>query len=199
MHQFAYLLRNDSVITLSDDICTVNKTCLEAARRNAKIMLDLASSGRLGEFRLPHVKRRHSTYYLCTVKYGYWDSVHLFSCLLILAIANYMGVRLPGAFRSTGQVIDDDVSTYAQGREILFGTVQAGNISSKHHLSMLEEVESIGGVMPGTGQMPSFESNTAPATSDDIEIELGFDRWADLMMAPDTQLRALDIFSAPFE
>lgn len=42
------MLRNESVTALSEELCTVNNICLHAARSNARIMLEVAQSGKLG-------------------------------------------------------------------------------------------------------------------------------------------------------
>lgn len=50
LHQFTFMLRNKIVITLSDELYTINNICLQAARSNACILLELAQAGELGRF-----------------------------------------------------------------------------------------------------------------------------------------------------
>ena len=48
LHQFTFMLRNETIFTLSGELCTINNICLQATRSNARIMLDLAQAGELG-------------------------------------------------------------------------------------------------------------------------------------------------------
>ncbi|CAI6085122.1 unnamed protein product [Clonostachys chloroleuca] len=173
LHQFAFIMRNDSAITLSDDIRSINQICLEAARSNAKMLLNLANSQKL-------------------VKYGYWDSVHLFSSLMILNLACLINRRLQGAGQSSGEETENDVSMYQQGRRILFGLAEAGNVPSKHHLSMLEEVEAI-------GEMHAWPGDSELSGSENVGIELGFDNWGELIVPPDLNFDVLNPSSSYFQ
>ncbi|KAL1869970.1 hypothetical protein VTK73DRAFT_2891 [Phialemonium thermophilum] len=172
VHQCALLLRNDKIVTISEDIRSVNHTCLQAARSNIQILLSLAEAGRL-------------------VRYGYWDSVHLFSSLAILSIANLMAHKVPSAFPSSPGGVDSDVALYQKGRTILHGMVRAGNIPSRHHLQMLEEVESIGDMM-----CAPVDGDAALMGAGNVGTELGFDRWDELMMPLDVDLEGFDVFAS---
>ncbi|KAM5347436.1 hypothetical protein ACJ41O_010441 [Fusarium nematophilum] len=172
------MLRNGTVTTLSDELCMVNNICLHAARSNARIMLELAQSGKL-------------------VNYGYWDSAHLFSCLTVLAIAGPMLSNQPSAFQCTGDDATRDASTYRKACHVLVYMAQAGNIASKRHLSMLEEVERDGIVLSalpdpvpptGDGTLPTSETRNT-------EIELSFEDWAGLMSMPDSTSGSFDPFA----
>ncbi|CAH0052143.1 unnamed protein product [Clonostachys solani] len=173
LHQFAFVLRKDVVITLSDDIRSINQICLEAARSNAKILLNLAGSQKL-------------------VKYGYWDSVHLFSSLMILNLASLISRRLQGAGQSSKEETENDVSMYQQGRRILLGLAEAGNVPSKHHLSMLEEVEAI-------GEIHSWPGDSELSGSENVGIELGFDNWGELIVPPDLNFDVFNPSSSYFQ
>lgn len=127
-----------------------------------------------------------------TVKYGYWDSVHLFSSLMILNLAGLINRRLQGAGQSSGEETENDVSMYQQGRRILFGLAEAGNVPSKHHLSMLEEVEAI-------GEMHAWPGDSELSGSENVGIELGFDNWGELIVPPDLNFDVLNPSSSYFQ
>ncbi|CAG9950647.1 unnamed protein product [Clonostachys rosea f. rosea IK726] len=173
LHQFAFILRNDGVITLSDDIRSINQICLKAARSNAKILLNLAGSQKL-------------------VKYGYWDSAHLISSLMILNLASLLDRRLHGAGQSSGEETENDVSMYQQGRRILLGSAEAGNVPSKHRLSMLEEVEAI-------GEIHAWSGDSELPASENVGIELGFDNWGELIVPPDLNFDVFNPSSSYFQ
>ncbi|KAH6991377.1 hypothetical protein BKA56DRAFT_474340 [Ilyonectria sp. MPI-CAGE-AT-0026] len=175
LHQFTFMLWNESVATLSDELCTVNNICLHAARSNACIMLELAQSGKL-------------------VNYGYWDSAHLFSCLTVLAIASSMLSKQPNAFQCTRDDISRDSGTYRNARYVLVHMAQAGNIASKRHLSMLEEVERNGIVL--STPIPRTRNDNLPTSeTSNAEIELGFEDWEGLVTMPDSTSGSFDPFS----
>lgn len=169
IHQFAYLLRDDTAVTLSDDIRSVNFTCLEAARANAKILLDLADSGKLGMAQFDSLL---SSLLIVLVKYWYWDAMHLVSCLMILSLATLMSSRVPDAFRSGSSDVQQDLVTYQRCRDLLVVLVQGGNVPSKYHLGMLEEVEALGKTMAPPGN---------------VEVELDLHHWNDLRVPPEFQ------------
>ncbi|CAH0022755.1 unnamed protein product [Clonostachys rhizophaga] len=166
LHQFTFMLRNKRVITLSDELYTISNICLQAARSNACILLELAQAGEL-------------------VKYGYWDSAHLFSSLAVLTIAQSMRNHHPNAFRCTGEDMSRDADTYSKGRAVLVHMAYTGNLASRQHLSMLEEVERHGTVLSalnaGSDTIPVSVS-TGEATT---EMELDFEGWASLRSMSD--------------
>ncbi|KAM5517773.1 hypothetical protein FOXYSP1_08558 [Fusarium oxysporum f. sp. phaseoli] len=162
LHQFTFMLRNKIVVTLSDELYTINNICLQAARSNARILLELAQEGEL-------------------VRYGYWDSAHLFSSLAILTIAQSMRNHQPNAFSCTGEDMSRDADTYSKGRNVLVHMAQTGNMASRQHLSMLEEVERHGTVLSALtargDALPVASSSSGEVTT---EMELDFEWWASL-------------------
>ncbi|KAI3581945.1 hypothetical protein IWW34DRAFT_802758 [Fusarium oxysporum f. sp. albedinis] len=134
---------------------TINNICLQAARSNARILLELAQAGEL-------------------VRYGYWDSAHLFSSLAILTIAQSMRNNQPNAFSCTREDMSHDADTYSKGRNVLVHMASTGNMASRQHLSMLEEVERHGTVLFA---LPVASSSSGEVTT---EMELDFEWWASL-------------------
>lgn len=108
-----------------------------------------------------------------------------------------MASKVPGAFQRSEDEIQSDMDAYQRGRSILTGMVKAGNVPSRHHLSMLEEVEAIG-TMLSEPVSDKMESGDGPSSGDsglgNVEIELGFDHWGELMMPPDINFGAFDMF-----
>ncbi|KAK2699667.1 hypothetical protein QWA68_000763 [Fusarium oxysporum] len=162
LHQFTFMLRNKIVVALSDELYTINNICLQAARSNARILLELAQEGEL-------------------VRYGYWDSAHLFSSLAILTIAQSMRDHQPNAFSCIREDMSRDVDTYSKGRNVLVHMAQTGNMASRQHLSMLEEVERHGTVLSALtargDALPVESSSSGEVTT---EMELDFEWWASL-------------------
>ncbi|KAI8413988.1 hypothetical protein FOFC_07279 [Fusarium oxysporum] len=150
------------LVALSDELYTINNICLQAARSNARILLELAPAGEL-------------------VRYGYWDSAHLFSSLAILTIAQSMRNHQPNAFSCTREDMSRDADTYSKGWNVLVHMAQTGNMASRQHLSMLEEVERHGTVLSALtardDALPVESSSSGEVTT---EMELDFEWWASL-------------------
>ncbi|KAK7587833.1 hypothetical protein V3481_010525 [Fusarium oxysporum f. sp. vasinfectum] len=162
LHQFTFMLRKKIVVALSDELYTINNICLQAARSNARILLELAQAGEL-------------------VRYGYWDSAHLFSSLAILTIAQSMRNHQPNAFSCTREDMSRDADTYSKGRNVLVHMASTGNMASRQHLSMLEEVDRHGTVLfaltARSDALPVESSSSGEVTT---EMELDFEWWASL-------------------
>ncbi|KAF6831073.1 C6 transcription factor [Colletotrichum musicola] len=92
--------------------------CLQAARNNCKILLGL-------------------WHYDKIAKFGYWESLHLFSGLAILALAQ---VSIDGLAACPDE---DDSGLYAQTRAVLGEMARAGNPAAKDHDVLLTDVEAM--------------------------------------------------------
>lgn len=196
LHQLASMLRGDVSISFKEEVRNTNSICLQAARTNAKTILHLVRSDML-------------------VEYGYWDSLHLFSCLTVMCLAKIMASRLPGPFGRHVTEWDEEDALYDQAREVLVKMVRCGNISSKHHLEMITEIESIRDAMPrppsyGDGSLdgtltslPAAQAGNSQDTHDcgfganEIRLgrELGFDDWAELLEQPVIDFTSFDLYS----
>lgn len=104
---------------LSPVVSRLMEEGLHAARSNCQIILDLFQRGR-------------------NARYGYWDSAHLFSGLVILSLS-----RIIIKVHDHDELLGSDNSLYNTCRSILHGMASAGNPSAKDHLSHLADVESI--------------------------------------------------------
>ncbi|VUC38064.1 unnamed protein product [Clonostachys rosea] len=92
---------------------------LHSARSNCQIILNLFQRGR-------------------NARYGYWDSAHLFSGLVILSLSQVLIED-----HDNCQFSESDNTLYNTCRVILHDMASAGNPSAKDHLSHLADVESI--------------------------------------------------------
>ncbi|KAL3455952.1 fungal-specific transcription factor domain-containing protein [Aspergillus heterothallicus] len=118
LKQISYLLAGDTVKAYQEDLKFLTNTCLRAARTNLKIIIDLRSCDRMTRF-------------------GFWESLHLFSGLMILSLAMSVNSRWPDSFDEK----NDDRNTYDTAKGLLNEMIFAGNLGSKGHGQMLAEVE----------------------------------------------------------
>ncbi|KAL2867606.1 transcription factor domain-containing protein [Aspergillus lucknowensis] len=70
-------------------------------------------------------------------RFGFWESLHLFSGLMILSLAMSVNSRWPDSFDERA----DDRNTYDTAKGLLYEMIHAGNLGSKGHGQMLAEVE----------------------------------------------------------
>jgi hypothetical protein len=80
----------------------------------------------------------------------------------------------PDAFSCTREDMSRDADTYSKGRNVLVHMASTGNMASRQHLSMLEEVERHGTVLFA---LPVASSSSGEVTT---ETELDFEWWASL-------------------
>ncbi|KAL2856795.1 fungal-specific transcription factor domain-containing protein [Aspergillus pseudodeflectus] len=118
LKQISYLLAGDTIKAYQEDLRFLTNTCLRAARTNLKIITDLRSCDRMTRF-------------------GFWESLHLFSALMILSLATSVNTRWPHTFTEK----PDDRNTYDTAKGLLNEMIAAGNLGSKGHGQMLAEVE----------------------------------------------------------
>lgn len=74
-----------------------------------------------------------------TAKYGLWDSIHLFSGIIILSLAQIIDTAHPGSIAQTEQ----DTSLYAESKSLLAKLASVGNLAAKGHLRTLEDIETV--------------------------------------------------------
>ena len=113
----------------------VKRECLQAARNNCKILVDLYDRGRIGE-----LTNNTCRFHLLTseiANYGYWDSVHIFYSLAVLALAKVMTF---GA-KTNAADIGDDIQTQSRCRDLLHKMAQSGNPAANDHEALLADVE----------------------------------------------------------
>ncbi|KAH8820214.1 hypothetical protein F5884DRAFT_744574 [Xylogone sp. PMI_703] len=138
------------------------ETCLQSARHSLMILNDLSKFGLLA-------------------KYGFWESLQLFSSLSIVALTNLINKQWPALLGLT--LVYDDQALYTSGREILQDMSSVGNFASEDHLRMLVEIESL--VKP-------------PETLEDVIVgmpEFSFDvaEWQNIFFDSDVGANEIDI------
>ncbi|KAJ5101590.1 hypothetical protein NUU61_003812 [Penicillium alfredii] len=111
--QISHLLAGDTLKAYQEDLKYLTNTCLRAGRTNLKIIIDLRT------------------------RFGFWESLHLFSGLMILSLAMSVNSRWPDSFDEKA----DDQNTYEVAKGLLNEMIHAGNLASKGHGQMLAEVE----------------------------------------------------------
>ncbi|KAJ5579709.1 uncharacterized protein N7459_005694 [Penicillium hispanicum] len=120
LKQINYLLTTDLANASQESLTYLTNLCLRAARTNLFLIVGLAECERLAKF-------------------GFWESLHLFSGLTILSLA----ISVNTCWSSTFELMPDDETTYQTAKGILDDMAQAGNLASKGQLRMLEEVEAL--------------------------------------------------------
>ncbi|KAL4962008.1 transcription factor domain-containing protein [Aspergillus stella-maris] len=118
LKQISYLIAGDTVKAYQDNLKYLTNTCVRAARTNLKIIIDLRSCDKMTRF-------------------GFWESLHLFSGLIILSLTMSVNSRWPGSLDEKS----DDGHTYDTARGLLSEMIDAGNLGSKGHGQMLADVE----------------------------------------------------------
>ncbi|OKL63836.1 hypothetical protein UA08_00772 [Talaromyces atroroseus] len=126
LKQINYLLSNDAVNASQESLKYMTNICLRAARTNLLLIIGLRQCDRM-------------------TKFGFWESLHLFSGLTIVSLAISVNLRWPGSFDEK----PDDGETYQTARCLLSEMADAGNLASKGQLRMLDEVEALQDVLTG--------------------------------------------------
>lgn len=133
-----------------------------------------------------------------------------------------MAIRQPEACEwnvSDDNTGDGLLTIYSEARDILVGMARAGNVSSRHHLEMLVEVEMVKATIPGhhhnTGAAPATSplllspstinwacvAGASPAIGNDntggaVERLVGFDDWASLARYQDLDPYSSEMFQS---
>ncbi|TPX15852.1 uncharacterized protein E0L32_000186 [Thyridium curvatum] len=101
-----------------DNLIGLSSRCLEAAKCNTRIMMGLSNADRIA-------------------KYGFWESLHVFSSVNIFSLA-----RLVYAIRPFSPFPDpEDLTLYSFAKELLVSMAGHGNAASRGHLKLIEETE----------------------------------------------------------
>ncbi|KAL0939771.1 uncharacterized protein CTRU02_206381 [Colletotrichum truncatum] len=109
-----------SVAVEDDPMNAVKIQCLQAARNNCKILLGLWNYDKIAKF-------------------GYWESLHLFSGLAILVLARVSVDRTEQLFPPA----EDDTALYTRTRALLSEMACVGNPAAKDHDALLSDVEAM--------------------------------------------------------
>ncbi|KAF4950175.1 hypothetical protein FSARC_13281 [Fusarium sarcochroum] len=159
LKQITYIVSDELSEPYQDhNLKVLSDTCIRAARSNLSIEIGLWRRERIAKF-------------------GFWDSLHLFSSLTIFSLAISVNRRRPGSFDEK----DTDPATYSTAKDLLHDLVKAGNLASKGHEKMLQDVEALGEVLG------SMQTNA----SDFMLEQWDMDNWM-------AQVLSMDSSSLPF-
>ncbi len=156
LKQLALISQNESSQAYKGNLMAFNSQCMQAARRNIKIMNSLSELKALAKF-------------------GFWESLHLFSSIAIFSLVKFINLKLPGSF----EFELDDVLIHERARGLLNNMVQAGNLAAKGHVAMLKEMETLEPVT-AAGTAPS-SSTVDDAVATAFGQEFNINDWADLL------------------
>ena len=122
-----------------------------------------------------------------------------------------MASKYPQAFPWLDHEQNDDFAIYQPARNILVDMAAGGNIASKHHIDMLEEIEMIGQTMSQSNieqaalMNPGLFSGAAmsaeiivPSSHEDeaiVEKQVGLDSWAEFLEQPTIDSTSFDIYA----
>ncbi|KAF9890087.1 hypothetical protein FE257_006248 [Aspergillus nanangensis] len=120
LKHIAHILSDDIFSIPQENLQTFSNRCVLAARTNLCILIGLWDRERIAKF-------------------GFWDSLHLFSSLTILSLAMTTNRQRLGIFEK-----DTDFVTYSTAKNLLYDMVRAGSLASKEHAKMLSDVEALG-------------------------------------------------------
>ncbi|TDZ30867.1 putative transcriptional regulatory protein [Colletotrichum spinosum] len=135
-----------------DPMMTVKVQCLQAARNNCKILLGLWNYEKIAKF-------------------GYWESLHLFSGLAILSLAR---VLVDKNFRNS----TDDTALYNKSKDLLAEMARVGNPAAKDHEALLSDVETmVNHVLEETETIQAEEKDDTAASPGQL------DEFADFLLA----------------
>lgn len=114
----AITLGKDADESSLDTLIEFSNRCLEAAKCNMRILMGLSHADRLA-------------------KYGFWESLHLFSAINVFSLARLAQTLRPFSLYQT----DSDLELYTSAKSILHSMAAHGNAASKGHVRLIEEIE----------------------------------------------------------
>ena len=115
-------------------------------------------------------------------KYGFWESLHLFSSLSLLLLVKLINRRWPHTLGLN--FCDDDEETYVVCRDILQEMSSVGNFASNDHLRMLHEIENL---EKHTQEISTVTAATLP------DFLLDVADWQNIFFNSDTGVTEADI------
>jgi hypothetical protein len=131
----ALVLGKDTDMASVDGLLELTARCLEVAKYNMHIVTTLSDLSLLGESSSLRFLRASLIYDLA--KYGFYDSLHLFSSIIIFSLS-----RLVNTIRPLSMIQEpQDLALYSSARDLLMSMAAAGNLASKGHVQMLDDIE----------------------------------------------------------
>lgn len=142
------VLGKDTDMSSIDGLLGLSSRCLEVAKCNMRIITTLSNLSLLGEFRGSLAGTDHNTDHV-TAKYGFYESLHLFSSIKIFSLSRLVNIIRPNSLIQEPQ----DLLLHSMARDLLLSMATSGNLAAKGHMQMLEEIERhLGTVSQGQGE-----------------------------------------------
>ncbi|KAK4494903.1 hypothetical protein PRZ48_014259 [Zasmidium cellare] len=150
------IIQGETDATFLDGHHELSVECIAAARCSLQILQMLAEADRIA-------------------KYGFWESLHIFSSLTITTLATLVNKTRPYSFNTSE--LDENIISNCNG--LLSDMAAAGNLAARSHQKMLQDIEnSLGPIFAG----PDSQQVDAALQWADMEAELL--QWADLFDEP---------------
>lgn len=131
-----------------DRLFDYSSRCLEAAKCNMRILMDLSRAHRIA-------------------KYGFWESLHLFSAINIFSLARLAHALRPFSLYQD----DDDLSLYTAAKTLLHTIAAHGNVASKGHVKLVDEIEQLLDVVVSS-QSSTHTDRPISMTMADVEQDI---------------------------
>ena len=121
-------------------------------------------------------------------KYGFYDSLHLFSSIKIFSLSKLINAIRPLSLVQETQ----DLSLYTTARDLLLSMAANGNLASKGHMKMLEDIERQLDVVSGS----QSQGQTQDLQVMDFNLE-GITPWIDAIGGSDSFLDTYEFPQIP--
>jgi proline utilization trans-activator len=110
-------------------------------------------------------------------KFGFWESLHLFSSIKIFLMARVINTTRPLSivYRDS-----EDDTRYQKAKLLLQEMVDAGNMASRGHNHLLEELERMHDHIASRGQSENADGLIFP----DLDVDI--DNWLEILNASPT-------------
>lgn len=144
MKQLHDIIHGQVALEPRNDLASLNTQCLQAAKNNTAIQFALSKCHKIGMFPLLSRNRFHLNFELFpypnifTAKFGFWESLHIFSSLTVHVISGFLKEKQAAAFASAWTN-----APYSPVRSLLGEMARVGNAASKDHEKMIQDIEDL--------------------------------------------------------
>lgn len=142
----AIALGKDADESSLDTLIDLGSYCLDASKCNMRILMGLSQAERLA-------------------KYGFWESLHLFSAINVFALARLAHTLRPFSLYQT----ENDLLLYASAKDLLYNMAARGNAASKGHVRLMNEIERL---LDAVSTVPSSSDTQLGISMADLEQDI---------------------------
>ncbi|OGM40377.1 hypothetical protein ABOM_010595 [Aspergillus bombycis] len=134
LKQLHNLVHGQEDFMTCNDVVSLNTQCLQAATHSTSIIFALSKCHKIAKF-------------------GFWESLHIFSSLTVHVISSCLMEKRPNAFAAARTS-----ALYSPVRSLLGEMARLGNAASKDHEKMIHEIEDLfTDIPPSTGLTDGVE------------------------------------------